>query len=52
MNGTQYEEDMRLLDGMVRREMSTTMLRVHDVSQQSVIHPHMTLGMYGIVLFV
>lgn len=43
-NGTQFQSDMNRLDLIIRHEMSTSMLRVDSVTQQSVVHPHMTLA--------
>jgi len=43
-SGETFQLDMDGLEAVVRREMATGMLRVDDVEQQSVIHPHMTLA--------
>ena len=43
-HGRQFFTDMKRLEDIVSQELSTTMLKVGELDQQSVIHPHMTLA--------
>ena len=42
--GAQYKKDLKTLNDLIKKEQKTSYLNVNELSQVSVIHPHMSLG--------
>ena len=42
--GAQYKKDLKTLNDIIKKEQKTSYLNINELSQVSVIHPHMSLG--------